>query len=104
MPRIAAASLHSLFDFGLRKFPQLQSKGHVVVDRHVRIERVILEDHRDIAVLRRDVVDPLSPMRMSPLEISSRPAIIRSVVDFPQPGWPDEHDELAVFDLETDVR
>ena len=36
---------------------QLQAEGHVVVDAHVRVERVVLEDHRDVAVLRRDVVD-----------------------------------------------
>jgi hypothetical protein len=29
-----------------------------------------------------------SPMRMSPLVIDSRPAIIRSSVDFPQPDGP----------------
>jgi autonomous glycyl radical cofactor GrcA len=35
----------------------LQREPHVVLDAHVRIERVGLEDHRDVAVLRRDVVD-----------------------------------------------
>ena len=30
-----------------------QSKRHVLLDRHVRVERIVLKDHRYIAVLRR---------------------------------------------------
>ena len=41
-----------------------------------------------------------SPIRMSPCEICSSPAIIRSSVDFPQPDGPDENDELAVGDVD----
>ena len=36
---------------------QLEPEREVVAHRHVRIERVVLEDHRDVAVARRDVVD-----------------------------------------------
>ena len=32
--------------------PQLERERHVVERGHVRIERVVLEDHRDVAVLR----------------------------------------------------
>ena len=35
----------------------LPGEAHVLGDRHVRVERVVLEHHRDVAVLRRDVGD-----------------------------------------------
>ena len=44
-------------DLGLGDLAQLQPEGEVVADRHVRVERVALEDHRDVAILGRDVVD-----------------------------------------------
>ena len=43
------------------------------------------------------------PIRSSPSVMSSSPAIMLSVVDFPQPDGPDEDHELAVGDLEVDV-
>ena len=48
-----------LMDFGLVEFPHLEAEGHVVVDAHMRIERVILEHHRDVAIHRRQIVDHL---------------------------------------------
>ena len=47
---------NELIDLVLRLLAQLQAEGHVVIDGHVRIERVVLENHRDIAILRRHVV------------------------------------------------
>ena len=47
----------ALVDLVLRRASQLQPEAHVVVDRHVRVEGVVLEDHRDVAVLGRQVVD-----------------------------------------------
>ena len=49
--------LHPLVDLVLVHLLQLQAEGDVVVDGEVRVERVALEDHRDVAVARRDVVD-----------------------------------------------
>ena len=61
---------------GLR---QLQREGHVLADRHVRVEGVVLEHHRDVAVLRATSGSTTSPsIRSSPSEMSSRPAIMLS--------------------------
>ena len=49
--------LDPALDLRLGDLAQLQAEGQVVADRHVRIERVALEDHRDVAILGRDVVD-----------------------------------------------
>ena len=66
----------------------LQREPDVLGNRHVRIERVVLEHHRDIALARREVVDDRSPILMSPSLISSRPAIMRNAVVLPQPDGP----------------
>src|SRR5574341_1270941 len=44
-------------DLGLRHPAELEAECNVVVHAHVRVERVVLEDHRDVAVLRRHIVD-----------------------------------------------
>ena len=44
-------------DLGLGDLAQLQAEGEVLADRHVRVERVALEHHRDVAILGGDVVD-----------------------------------------------
>jgi len=41
----------------MRAASSTQAVGHVVVDAHVRVERVVLEHHRDVAVGRLDLVD-----------------------------------------------
>ncbi len=47
-------------DLAPLELPQLQPERHVLVGRHVRVERVVLEDHRDVAVLRGQVVHDLA--------------------------------------------
>ena len=49
--------LHALGDLGAVELPHLQAERHVVVDAHVRVERVVLEHHGDVAVHRRQLVD-----------------------------------------------
>ena len=47
----------ALVDLVLGHLAQLQTEGHVLVNGHVRIQSVVLENHRDVAVLRGNVVD-----------------------------------------------
>ena len=55
----AASSTRGLISaFG--KSLQPQAERHVLDHRHVRIERVVLEHHGDVAVLRRHVVDDVA--------------------------------------------
>ena len=82
---------------------QLEAEGEVVTDRHVRIERVALEDHGDVAVFRRDVVDdPLAdPQRAAGdlLEAGDH----AQAGGLAATGRPDEDHELPVSDVEVEV-
>src|SRR4029453_5334963 len=90
-------------DVGLRRLAQLQPEGEVVVDAHVRIEGVALEDHRDVAVLRGHLVhDPVADQEASIGDLlQSGDAPKRG--GLPAAGWTYQADELAIADLEIEV-
>ncbi len=96
--------LHPLVDLVLRhSLPQAQPEGDVLEDGEVRVERVALEHHRDVAVARRDVVDdpladPEDTLR-DVLEARHHPERRRLAA----PRRPDEDHELAVSDVERDL-
>ena len=52
MPSICGRVVDELVDLGLRHLADLQAELEVLAHRHVRVERVALEDHGDVAVLR----------------------------------------------------
>ena len=55
-PENLGSALHAAVDLRLVELPELQPEGHVPVRGHVRVERVVLEHHRDVSVLWREVV------------------------------------------------
>ncbi len=81
----------------------LQRKAHIGGHRHVRIERVALEHHGDIAILRVEIVDDAAADIKRAASDGFEPG------DHPQKGGlaaagrTDQHDELAVVDLEIDA-
>ena len=102
MSRMRAAALDAFSDLGPRKFLQPQAEGHVLENRHVRVERVVLKNHRDIAILRRHVVDELIA------DVDFARGRLLQPGDHAQgralaaPRRPDQHDELAIGDVEID--
>ena len=90
--------LHPRIDLRLRRAAQLHREAHVGGDRHVRVERVVLEHHGDVAFLRREVVD--HPVADADLAVGD----VLQPRDHPQQGGfsaarrADQHDELAVTD------
>ena len=76
-------------DLVLRRPPHLEPVAEVLADGHVRVERVALEDHRDVAMARGEVGDvAVADRDRARASTSSSPAIMRSSVDFPQPDGP----------------
>ena len=72
----------------LRDPAPLEAEGDVVGDRHVREERVALEDGVHVPLVRRQPDDVAVGEEDRPDVGSSKPPIIRSVVVFPQPDGP----------------
>ncbi len=96
-----AASLHARVDLGLRHLLDAQAEGDVLVDGEVRIERVALEHHGDVAVARGHVVDDA---------VADHDAALADVLEtrehaqrgrLPAARRADEHHELAVLDVEA---
>ncbi len=87
----------------LAETADLEAVGHVVVHAHVRIERVVLEHHRDAAILG--------------LQIGHAPGIDIDIAaggafqpghhpqqrGFAAAGRADHHDEFAVRHVEVDL-
>ena len=71
--------------------------------RHVRVERVVLEDHRDVAVLRREVVHDLAADANDAVADRLEPGDHPQRARLPAARRADEDDELAVADLEVEV-
>ena len=105
--RLEAERLRDLVDallaHGLRHLAQLQAEAEVVAHRHVRVERVVLEHHRDVALARLHVGD---------VGVADRDRAVGDLLeagDHPQQrrlaaaGRADQHHELAVRDLERDL-
>jgi hypothetical protein len=82
---------------------QPQAERHVVRDRHVRVERIVLEHHGDVAVLRRHIVDDMVIDGdlavgdvLQPCDHAQRGRLAAT-------GRSDQHDELVILDLEVDA-
>jgi hypothetical protein len=89
-------------DLRLLGSPHLQTEPDVVRDRHVRIQRVVLEHHRHVALARLELVHRTVADRDRPaadlLEAGDHAEHRRLTAA----GRADEHDELAVRDLEIE--
>ena len=99
----AGGLLHAACDLVLRVALQSQPERHVLVHGHVRVERVVLKHHGHVAVLRRHVVDHLAVDRdfagadlLEPGDHAQRRRLAAA-------GWPDQHHEFLVRDVEIDA-
>jgi hypothetical protein len=78
-------------------------EGDVLADAEVGVERVVLEDHRDVALLRRQVVDDAAADRHRAVGDVLEPRDHAERRRLPAAGGADEHEELAVVDVEREA-
>jgi hypothetical protein len=93
--------LHPALALGARHAPQLEPVGQVVLDRHVRVQGVVLEHHGDVAPLGLEARDVLAidqqPALADVLQARDRAQDRRLAAS----RGAHEHDELAVGDVEV---
>ena len=94
----------ALVDLRLRRLPQPEAEGDVVVDGEVRVERVALEDHGDVAVARGHVIDDALADSKHALADALEPGHHAERGRLAAARRADEHHELAVADLEIHPR
>ena len=92
-----------MLTLGLGDAGHLQREAHVVAHGHVRVQRVVLEHHRDVAVLGRQVGDvPVADVDRSGVDLLQ-------AREHPQRGGlaaagrSDQDHELAVVDVEIEL-
>ena len=94
---------HALGPLLLRHALLLEREPHVLGDVEVRVEGIVLEDHRDVPVARPHRRDVLAADQDSPAVERLEPR------EHPQPRGlagsrrPDEHEQLAVLDREVQL-
>ena len=102
-PQHLCGNRDSLVDLGFGQLAKLEAEGHVIVDRHVGIERVVLKDHGDISVLGGKVVDhPVADVNGS-LSDLFQPSHHTECGGFATARGADQHQELAIGDLQGKI-
>ncbi len=95
--------LNLRLDLGLGYAADLQAVGHVVVNCHVRIERVVLEYHGDVALGRLEIVDHAAADRYLALGNGLQPGDHAQQRRLATARGTDDDQELAVGDLAIDA-
>ncbi|MPM84688.1 hypothetical protein SDC9_131761 [bioreactor metagenome] len=91
--------LHLLVDLSLGNLAQLESERHVFIHGHMRVERVVLEDHRDVAILGGNVVDEtVADVKLTLGNLFQTGDHAQSC-RFAAAGRPDENHKLFVRDV-----
>ena len=90
-------------DLGLRHAAIAQTVSHVVVDGHVRIERVVLKHHGDVAIGRLDLVDHAAADVDGAAGDGLQSRHHAQQRGLAAAGWAHQHTELSVADFEIDA-
>jgi hypothetical protein len=94
---------HRLADFLFRLARQLQRKAHVFRDRHMRIQRVALEHHRNATVSGLQVVDPYAVDQNIAVGYRFKSGDHTQHGRLAASRRPDEHRELTIRNMKIDA-
>jgi len=82
---------------------QLQAEGHVVINRHMGIQRVVLEYHGDVAILGRDVVYQFVADVQLALGDFFQAGNHAQGGGLTAAGGADQNDKFLVFDIQAEI-
>jgi hypothetical protein len=95
--------LHRALPLFLRHLAHLHAERDVALDAHVRIERIGLEDHRDVALARVQIVDTLAADHDVAFGHGVEAGDHVQEGRFAAARWADQHQELARLDRDVDA-
>ena len=95
--------LYFLVDDFLGYLAEFQTECHIIVNGHVGIKSVVLENHCDVSVLGYDVVDELSVDIQFARRDFFEPRYHTERSGFTAAGRADQNDEFLVADIETEI-
>ena len=95
---------HLLVYLLFRQLFELQRKRHILIDRHVRVERIALKNHCDVPVLGGDVVHPALVDIQLARGYLLKPRYHAERCGFAAAGRADEHHEFLILYLKRQVR
>ena len=90
-------------DFFLGGLAQLQAEGHVIINRHMGIQRVVLEYHGDVAILGRDVVYQFVADVQLALGDFFQAGNHAQGGGLTAAGGADQNDKFLVFDIQAEI-
>ena len=94
---------HLATDLRFRHFIHLQPVAHVLCHRHVRVERIGLEDHRHAAAGGHDIIHHLIADQHFTLADLFQTGNHAQQRRFSTAGRTDENGKLAIFNIEIDL-
>src|SRR2546430_1186692 len=93
---------HPRLDLSLRKLPHPKREPHVPGRRHVGVEGVVLEDHRNVAIFRGNLVDDLAADPDLAVGDVLEPSDHAERAGLAAAGGADQDDELTVRNLQIE--
>jgi hypothetical protein len=81
----------------------LERKAEILPHCEMRIERVALEDHRDVALARREAIGDRAADRNHPARDRFKPGDHPQGCRLAASGGSNQHQEFAVLDLEVEI-
>ncbi len=102
-PQDIGRVLDTLLDVLRGNMTQIQAERHVVVDGHVRIEGIVLEDHRNVVIFGIHVIDDLVHDVNLSLGDFFQPRDHAQARALATPGGADQDEELFVLDIHRDI-